>query len=819
MRTVLQIILFFLIFGQFCFAKDSAAGGSTLSSEESSERGFPNEQSEHEDTVTEDGENTLARENKIGGPGHVQPGIQDEDISMKNAGKVMDKQRKRGPTDEHLSLNKQKKHIQLPEEDTNIDKNAKNIATENHDAINADEDKMHDNFEGEGDESTHSQSTEDENIHNELDRDVYGIREVKEIKNEQYKDIVEKTDNQESFNGEDTKKIEEKITSKTPELPPLTQEEIEAEALYQEGMRKVNSSNHQDGIADGYLQLVKSANLGHSKATSEVALGNLHGRYLPLDISKAKETFESEAAKGLPQSQAGLGFLYSTGIGTNSSQAKALIYLTFAALGGDPMGKMMLAYRYWSGVSVPQNCESALSYYKKVANEVAASVTLSGGVMIHRVRILDELESSGSNTGKVDDDLVQYYQFLADKGDIQAQVGLGQLHFQGGRGFEQNVGKAFEYFMLAANAGNANAQAYLGKMYAEGSKVVRQNNATALLYFQKAADSGNPVGQAGIGTMYLNGKGVDVDYKKALKYFQLSADQGWVEGQLQLGNMYFLGQGVKRDYKQALRYFNLASQSGHVLAVYYLAQMHASGTGVTRSCHMAVELYKNVCERGRWSTLFDAAYSQYKAGKVDSALIIYLMLAELGYEVAQSNVGHILDQKEATILLNESYARALIYWNRAATQGYTVARLKLGDYHYYGHGTEVDFETAAIHYKLASEQSNNAQAMFNLGYMHEQGLGMKRDIHLAKRFYDSAADASPDAQAPVMLAVMKVGILYTIEFIRTHHWLAILKTITPSEYISEDWDIYAMTILALILGFVVAFRRQYALQQAQIAQR
>jgi len=58
--------------------------------------------------------------------------------------------------------------------------------------------------------------------------------------------------------------------------------------------------------------------------------------------------------------------------------------------------------------------------------------------------------------------------------------------------------------------------------------------------------------------------------------------------------------------------------------------------------------------------------------------------------------------------------------------GYTVARVKIGDYHYYGYGTVVDYETAAMHYRMASEQQHNAQAMFNLGYMHERGLGMKQ---------------------------------------------------------------------------------------------
>ena len=33
-----------------------------------------------------------------------------------------------------------------------------------------------------------------------------------------------------------------------------------------------------------------------------------------------------------------------------------------------------------------------------------------------------------------------------------------------------------------------------------------------------------------------------------------------------------------------------------------------------------------------------------------------------------------------------------------------------------------------MHYRMASEQQHNAQAMFNLGYMHERGLGMKQVI-------------------------------------------------------------------------------------------
>lgn len=60
--------------------------------------------------------------------------------------------------------------------------------------------------------------------------------------------------------------------------------------------------------------------------------------------------------------------------------------------------------------------------------------------------------------------------------------------------------------------------------------------------------------------------------------------------------------------------------------------------------------------------------------------------------------------------------------------GNTIARIKLGDYHYYGMGTDVDYEQAIQHYRVAGEQNNNAQAMYNLAYMHEAGLGLKQVI-------------------------------------------------------------------------------------------
>lgn len=55
---------------------------------------------------------------------------------------------------------------------------------------------------------------------------------------------------------------------------------------------------------------------------------------------------------------------------------------------------------------------------------VASDVSLTGGSAVQRIRLLDEVENPGSTSGMLEEDLIQYYQFLAEKGDVQAQVSI-----------------------------------------------------------------------------------------------------------------------------------------------------------------------------------------------------------------------------------------------------------------------------------------------------------------------------------------------------------------------------------------------------------
>uniref|UniRef100_A0A8C5VEN8 SEL1L2 adaptor subunit of SYVN1 ubiquitin ligase n=1 Tax=Microcebus murinus TaxID=30608 RepID=A0A8C5VEN8_MICMU len=363
----------------------------------------------------------------------------------------------------------------------------------------------------------------------------------------------------------------------------------EGDQLFNMGTKILQQSKSQKQKAEAYLLFAKAADMGNLKAMEKMADALLFGNFGTQNITAAIQLYESLAKEGSYKAQNALGFLSSYGIGMEYDQAKALIYYTFGSAGGSMMSQMILGYRYLSGINVLQNCEVALNHYKKVADYIADKLEKSEGIPVEKVRLTERPENLSSNSEILDWDIYQYYKFLAERGDVQIQVSLGQLHLIGRKGLDQDYYKALYYFLKAAKAGSANAMALIGKMYLEGNAAAPQNNATAFKYFSMAANKGNAIGLHGLGLLYFYGKGVAVNYSEALKYFQKAAEKGWPNAQFQLGFMYYSGSGVWKDYKIAFKYFYLASQSGQPLAIYYLAEMYATGTGVLRSCRTAVE--------------------------------------------------------------------------------------------------------------------------------------------------------------------------------------------------------------------------------------
>ena len=91
-----------------------------------------------------------------------------------------------------------------------------------------------------------------------------------------------------------------------------------------------------------------------------------------MNVSKSFHAFDEHARiTGNATSQSILAFMYSTGLQevVPVDQAKALLFYTFAALGGDQNAEMALGYRYWSGIGVSEDCMMALDWYESAAEK------------------------------------------------------------------------------------------------------------------------------------------------------------------------------------------------------------------------------------------------------------------------------------------------------------------------------------------------------------------------------------------------------------------------------------------------------------------
>ncbi|KAE8151028.1 hypothetical protein BDV25DRAFT_153408 [Aspergillus avenaceus] len=584
--------------------------------------------------------------------------------------------------------------------------------------------------------------------------------------------------------------------------------------LFMNGPPSDSSERHKihPDIAKAVNELNKAAHEDQNPdAMFLLAELNFYGNFThPRDFKQAFHWYHNLASlTGNSTAQYMVGFMYATGIGggVERDQAKALLYHTFAAEGGNTRSEMTLAYRNHAGIGMSRNCDHATYYYKKVADK-AIRYFRSGppgghGMIRESYRWADEeggvygegasVSSSGPNalrdashssTEASLEDILEYLDLMSRKGELKATFSLGKMHYEGSRGLSRSYRKAMKYFKQITKRywnrdGSVNpshppgieklaskAAGHIGMMYLRGEGV-EQNFASALIWFRRGVTNGDALCQHEMGLMYLHGYGVPQDAFRAASYFKSASEQDFPAAETRLGAL-FLDQG---DIPTATRYFELAARWGSMEAFYYLAEMSNNGVGRERHCGMAASYYKMVAERAEIiHSSFDEANSAYENGDKERALVAAMMAAEQGYEHAQANVAFLLDEqrslfsldrvlpgaKKARSSLLKNAALALIYWTRSAKQTNIDSLVKMGDYYLGGIGIIADDEKASTCYHTAAEVYYSAQAYWNLGWMHENGVAVDQDFHMAKRYYDLALETSPEAYLPVKLSLLKL---------------------------------------------------------------
>ncbi|TVU47676.1 hypothetical protein EJB05_07282, partial [Eragrostis curvula] len=401
-------------------------------------------------------------------------------------------------------------------------------------------------------------------------------------------------------------------------------------------------------------------------------------------FSAAATRIEAAAEGGHPGALSMLAFLSGAGMMRPASRSPALLLHKLAAQAGDLQSKMALAYSYFR----QEMYEEAVTLYAEPARAALTSSLLSKvPPVIEPIRLHSGSEENKKALRKFRDHRVP--------GNAAAMYNLGLLYYYGLRGLQRDYGKAFSWFTKAAEKGETRSMELLGEIYARGAGV-EKNYTEAYKWLTLAAKQQHYSAYNGLGYLYVKGYGVETkNLTKVREFFELAAENKESGGHYNLGVLYLKGIGVKRDVLRACNLFLNAVNDGQTNAVYQVAKLFQKGIGLKRNLHVAAILYKSVAERGHWTSLSTWALESYLRGDVGKALMLYSRMAELGYEVAQSNAAWILDRySEQSICMGESgfctdverHLRAHAFWWQASEQGNQHAAFLISDAYYYRGG-------------------------------------------------------------------------------------------------------------------------------------
>ncbi|CAE6523630.1 unnamed protein product [Rhizoctonia solani] len=413
---------------------------------------------------------------------------------------------------------------------------------------------------------------------------------------------------------------------------------------------------------EGLLQ--RSIELGSTDAIYTLAHISVYPPVgMAVDTRRAYDLYSRHAdLTGNGTSQGMLGFFYASGYGgvVPVDQAKASLYYTFGAAGGDPASQMAMGYRHWAGIGVREDCMAALEWYERASHQAMSHFLsgppggrtlplkptklsdLAGGLYGHGASVA----STGYNSlrapitaanaraaGETWDDVLEYYTYHADRQEPDFALKLAKIYYHGSIYAGEAVGKvqrdywrALKYFRAVARKvwlrdsltnpllgrkelskdeqgvmmHTAVACAYLGKMYLRGEGV-KPDARFARMWFMRGAEFGEKESHNWLGIMYrdglLDGK---PDIKKASQYFAAAAGQDLSDAQVNYGKIYY----ERKDYTNAIPFFeNAIRHAAPFEAYYYLADYNTqrARAGEPSSCSVAVAFHKHIAERGTWA--------------------------------------------------------------------------------------------------------------------------------------------------------------------------------------------------------------------------
>uniref|UniRef100_A0AC11C1M4 SEL1L family member 3 n=1 Tax=Ovis aries TaxID=9940 RepID=A0AC11C1M4_SHEEP len=327
---------------------------------------------------------------------------------------------------------------------------------------------------------------------------------------------------------------------------------------------------------------------------------------------------------------------------------------------------------------------------------------------------------------KEDGDVFMWLKHEATRGNAAAQQRLAQMLFWGQQGVAKNPEAAIEWYAKGALETEDPALIYDYAIVLFKGQGVKKNRRLALELMKKAASKGLHQAVNGLGWYYHKFK---KNYAKAAKYWLKAEEMGNPDASYNLGVLYLDGifPGVPgRNQTLAGEYFHKAAQGGHIEGTLWCSLYYITGNLETfpRDPEKAVVWAKHIAEKnGYLGHVIRKGLNAYLEGSWHEALLYYVLAAETGIEVSQTNLAHICEERPD---LAERYLGVNCVWRYYNFSVFQIdapsfAYLKMGDLYYYGHQNQSqDLELSVQMYAQAA-LDGDSQGFFNLALLIEEG--------------------------------------------------------------------------------------------------
>ncbi|XP_037624830.1 protein sel-1 homolog 3 [Sebastes umbrosus] len=422
------------------------------------------------------------------------------------------------------------------------------------------------------------------------------------------------------------------------------------------------------------------------------------------------------------------------------------VYSLIGASGDNRFALMHAGYKHTQGIDgFPKDLDMAYSYYSNAGTQ---SVDDSSRMHENEQHAVEHIYLSNpedlNSLNHESSDVIQFMKYQAERGDVESQRRLGTLFYWGQHGVSKDLASAVKWFERSAlQMGDPSAMYDYSLMLMKGEGVKR-NQSRGLKLMEKAAAMGSINALNGLGWYHgiiLN------DHKKAMKYFEQAALNGSADGMFNLGLYHINGENPERPRKNETAAFLLflnASRLGHVVASVEAAWYLSTGSleGVSQDVERAVIMLKKVCEKnGHLGFMIRDALQDYLRGARRGAFVKYVLAAETGLGLAQSNVAHLCEE------LNLSNDCQWRYHNYSILNHdpHPSALLKMGD-HYYGSSLSSVGRAISMYGRAAL--AGSPQGMYNLVLLAQQGHVLPPSVH-------GLFNVSHDGEQDIVVKILK----------------------------------------------------------------